>query len=340
MPLLAKDNAFRSQILDFVEDKLGLGLWVWDYTERRLYWSRGLFRMLQLDQAADSASFETLRRLIHPDDNSAFQHFIHLLDRQFSMDREFRVILRDNRIKWVRKYGELSTTQDGRRRMLGFLVDITLRKEKELDLAYLHERGAILERNTGMCFWNASRDGSWINVPQWTEWTGQSAEDMQNGGWLDYVHPDDRERIIAANEKTRAEGGSIAEDFRIKLRGGHYIEVSVRGAEVKNRLHDASEWTGVMVWRNIERSAKPAPTVSGRQIRAARALLNWTAADLAKVSHISVSSIRRIEDHDGVTQTRDTTIDKIRHAIEAAGVDFIAGNDGDQIIRLRAASEP
>jgi hypothetical protein len=71
------------------------------------------------------------------------------------------------------------------------------------------------------------------------------------------------------------------------------------------------------------------------QIRAARALVKWSAEDLARHSAVSLRTIRRAElaeRHPSMTVPNDLAI---RHAFEAAGVEFIDENGGGPGVRLR-----
>lgn len=60
--------------------------------------------------------------------------------------------------------------------------------------------------------------------------------------------------------------------------------------------------------------------IEARQIRAARALLDWTRDDLAKASGVSVPALTQIEGEHRLA--RGSSLDKIRQALEAAGVVF------------------
>jgi transcriptional regulator with XRE-family HTH domain len=74
--------------------------------------------------------------------------------------------------------------------------------------------------------------------------------------------------------------------------------------------------------------------LSGSQIRAARALLKWNAADLARQSALGVNTIRRAE---AAERTSLTTANElaIRRALETAGIEFISENGGGPGVRLR-----
>ena len=65
--------------------------------------------------------------------------------------------------------------------------------------------------------------------------------------------------------------------------------------------------------------------ITPAQIRAARALLGWRQADLAKASGISEIAIKNIErDH---TDPKATTLTAIQGAFLKAGVIFLDPND-------------
>ena len=75
--------------------------------------------------------------------------------------------------------------------------------------------------------------------------------------------------------------------------------------------------------------------VAGFQIRAARAVLGWSAEDLARASAVSLRTIRRAEltdIHTSMTAPNDLSV---RRALELAGVEFIDQNGGGPGVRLR-----
>jgi hypothetical protein len=76
------------------------------------------------------------------------------------------------------------------------------------------------------------------------------------------------------------------------------------------------------------------PLTSG-QIRAGRALIRWTAEDLARVSALAVTTIRRAELTENQTSLTAANDLAIRRALESAGVEFIDENGGGPGVRLR-----
>jgi hypothetical protein len=76
------------------------------------------------------------------------------------------------------------------------------------------------------------------------------------------------------------------------------------------------------------------------QIRAARALLRWSAVDLAKESSVGVNTIRRAEVAGNDTSLTAANELAIRRVLEAAGVEFIDENGGGPGVRLRKDHRP
>ncbi|WP_036055056.1 helix-turn-helix transcriptional regulator [Bradyrhizobium sp. URHD0069] len=74
--------------------------------------------------------------------------------------------------------------------------------------------------------------------------------------------------------------------------------------------------------------------VSIRQVKAARALLGWSQEELAVAAEVSLPTIKRLEADDGPLGGRSETADKIRKALQSAGVEFINENGGGAGVRL------
>ncbi len=75
--------------------------------------------------------------------------------------------------------------------------------------------------------------------------------------------------------------------------------------------------------------------MSIRQIKAARALLGWSQADLAQMSKVSEPTIARLEASDGELGGREVTARKIQEAFEAAGILFLDSDGLGPGVRLK-----
>ena len=79
--------------------------------------------------------------------------------------------------------------------------------------------------------------------------------------------------------------------------------------------------------------------VTGPQMRAARALLGLSGERLAELSGVSLVAIRRAETDRGTAGMMRANGNAIRHALELAGIEFIAENGGGAGVRLRMVSK-
>lgn len=68
------------------------------------------------------------------------------------------------------------------------------------------------------------------------------------------------------------------------------------------------------------------------QCRMARAALGWTTQDLAREASVGANTINRFE---AGQDARVSSVDKMRTALEAAGVEFIPQNGGGAGVRMR-----
>lgn len=74
--------------------------------------------------------------------------------------------------------------------------------------------------------------------------------------------------------------------------------------------------------------------ITSEQLRAARALLQWDQKRLASASKVSTATIKRLEPLSGPLRANQVTIEALRSALEAAGVEFIPENGGGPGVRL------
>ena len=68
------------------------------------------------------------------------------------------------------------------------------------------------------------------------------------------------------------------------------------------------------------------------QLKMARAAAGWGVRDLAKKAGVTANTVTRIENG---ADAKQSTMDKLQHALEAAGIEFIDENGGGPGVRLR-----
>jgi PAS domain S-box-containing protein len=123
--------------------------------------------------------------------------------------------------------------------------DVTQQRQAEASLRASEERFRSLVMATSQIVWVGVPDGRMIaDSPSWRAFTGQSYEEWKDYGWLDALHPDDRERVRTEWERSVSEGRIYESEHRVRHRGGQYRWTSVRAVPVLNPDGSIREWVG------------------------------------------------------------------------------------------------
>ncbi len=110
--------------------------------------------------------------------------------------------------------------------------NITARKEAEREVWESQERYRALVEASAQVIWTWKEGGIEKMSPlrQWWETTtGQPADDIATFGWLDIVHPDDRDRVKKIWEEAMAKNTNFEMEYRLRARDGKYVHVEIRG---------------------------------------------------------------------------------------------------------------
>ncbi|MEP6605034.1 MAG: hypothetical protein ABJA60_02830 [Nitrosospira sp.] len=79
--------------------------------------------------------------------------------------------------------------------------------------------------------------------------------------------------------------------------------------------------------------------ISGPTIRGARGLLGWSVETLAEQAHVGSATILRIEHAAQDTYGQRKSVEKILHALEEGGVNFVKLDSGEYCISLEAHAD-
>ena len=85
--------------------------------------------------------------------------------------------------------------------------------------------------------------------------------------WLQVLHPDDAERMTAADAEARRTLSSLFAEYRMIARDGHVVWVSEKAAVVEDEASGRVYWQGVMVDITDRRNAEDALAASERRYR-------------------------------------------------------------------------
>lgn len=117
-----------------------LGSWELDWQAKKLYWSDGMYHLLELSPS-QLPNYSLFQQRIHPDDLKASREVLkEAIKSGKSFKHIHRLLLEDNKIKWVIERGKSFYDKNKRIvRIHGTIQDITRLKETEDKLRELNE---------------------------------------------------------------------------------------------------------------------------------------------------------------------------------------------------------
>jgi PAS domain S-box-containing protein len=118
-------------------------------------------------------------------------------------------------------------------------------------------------------FWDpTTRAGQFESTQHWwEEITGQTPEQQQGEGWLERVHPDDRERARVAWGASMTSGESYRVEYRILDRSGEARSVLSRAVAVRGPAGEIREWVGSLTDVTEQRRGEEALRASEERYR-------------------------------------------------------------------------
>lgn len=131
----------------------------------------------------------------------------------------------------------------------GFLKigqDMTLRRQHEIALMESEERFRLLATTVPHLVFRSTTEGrrTWAS-PQWTAYTGMSDEQSEGYGWLDAIHPEDREVALVKWDEAGEEGESYYGEHRIRRKqDGMYRWHQTRAVPIHFSMDGPMEWVG------------------------------------------------------------------------------------------------
>jgi diguanylate cyclase (GGDEF)-like protein/PAS domain S-box-containing protein len=168
-------------------------------------------------------------------------------------DFEYRAIAADGRLVWLRDLVHVETDPAGNpRRLRGLTLDITERKVAEQRLRAAEARyRALVEQIPAVTYIDAiDESSSTIYMsPQIESILGYPADEWLRDPklWPKLLHPDDRERVLAANARTNRTGEGFREEYRLLTRDGRVVWLRDEATLMRDEIGRPEFWQGLMV---------------------------------------------------------------------------------------------
>jgi two-component system CheB/CheR fusion protein len=132
----------------------------------------------------------------------------------------------DTFVMRIRPYRTIDNVIDG---VVMTFVEITDRKAYEVRLAEREQRFRALVDASSQIVWTTNAAGEIEeDSPSWRQFTGQTYDQWKGFGWLDAIHPDDRERVNALWQKAVTDKSTANVEYRLRHASGAWRWNDVR----------------------------------------------------------------------------------------------------------------
>lgn len=126
------------------------------------------------------------------------------------------------------------------------MVDIEDRKRSENELRDSNQRFAAAVSAIHGILWTNAPDGRMTGEQRgWQDLTGQSQQQYQDHGWLDAVHPDDRQGSHDSWQAAVAAKSTYTWEHRVRHRNGEWRNFAIRAVPSLDEQGNIREWVGV-----------------------------------------------------------------------------------------------
>ncbi|MEG4144368.1 PAS domain S-box protein [Microcoleus sp. Pol12B5] len=219
---------------------------------------------------------------IYPDDRErTSQAWMEAVQTKSLFDIEYRIRRTDGNYRYFQGRGVPIVDQNGNiREWIGTCNDIHDRKQAENAIKQSEERYRSLIVATSQIAWTADVEGRCPDMPSWRAYTGQTEAEALGFGWLDAIHPDDRERTNQVWMEAVTTRSVYDIEYRIRGADGNYRYFQGRGVPILDEEGNIREWVGTCTDIHDRKQAEDAIKQSEERYRsliAATSQIVWTA---------------------------------------------------------------
>jgi two-component system, cell cycle sensor histidine kinase and response regulator CckA len=197
-----------------------VGLWDWDLTTNKVFFSHEYKRQLGFADHEISDALSEWESRVHPDDLAGALARVNAYLKEPSPDfrNEFRMRHKDGSCRWILAQASVVMDESGKpARLLGSHIDITERKRAEEALRESEQRFKVALKNSPVNVSTQDLDlrYTWIYNPQ----LGYSPPEVVGKTDYDLLPPDTAEQVIALKRNALAADSTLREEVSIAYDG-------------------------------------------------------------------------------------------------------------------------
>lgn len=197
---LEQQVAARVAALNEAQRIARVGSWEIDVATQAMMWSEELYRIYEAPPQAPVDRPDLTIQRIHPDDHERYQRdVVAAITAQQPFDVDLRILTQNDNIRYIQTKGQPIFNPQGEViKLAGTVADITDRKHAEVSFQTSEQRYASLAAAAPVGIFRTDAAGHCIYVNhRWCQIAGLTPDEAKGEGWVQGLHPDDRDRVSA-----------------------------------------------------------------------------------------------------------------------------------------------
>ncbi|WP_299812006.1 PAS domain-containing sensor histidine kinase [uncultured Roseibium sp.] len=208
------------------------GLFDWDLSRGRMFWSSSLYELLGREPKDDILSFADVADITHPDDIDLLGLAEHLLESgETLVDETFRMRHADGSWIWLRARGEIqSETGRAEPHLIGICIDITEqhRLAEQSRMADLRLRDAIETISEAFVLWNHKNELVICNSNYQSLHSLPSSVIKSGTPYKDVMAAASNAEVAPQPVTVTQRGGAPDGSYEAQLEDGRWLQISER----------------------------------------------------------------------------------------------------------------
>ncbi|MCY7327940.1 MAG: PAS domain-containing protein, partial [Saprospiraceae bacterium] len=314
-----------------------LGIWDYNPLTEELRFDEATMALFEHNPAV-LVNLDAFWNKMHPDDQGPA-----LVKMQGALDptlpdnyhAEYRLLLATGVIRWIEATGQAFFDENKvPLRFSGTVQDITDRKEADNVLRMTTERFRLLADSMPQFVWTANIQGklNYFNRAVY-DYSGLPPDEVDQDGWLQIVHPDDRTQNVQRWMHSIQTGEDFLFEHRFRRQDGEYRWQLSRAVSQRDEQGNIQLWVGTST--NIHDQKRSAQELEN-QVRERTRELEKSNANLKK-SNANLAEFTYVASHDLQEPLRK--IQAFANLILHKEYQSLSGNAQDYFQRMHRTAE-
>jgi len=231
--------------LNIVIDASEHGTWDYNVKTGKIHYSERYLEIFGYKNMVE-LKHEDLVKQIHPDDLKVRAAAFETAYATGLLNYQLRIVWKDGSVHWIEAKGKVFYDEKGKPdHLIGTVRDITNERSRQHELQESEQKFRLLADSMPQFIWTGDAEGNlnYFNQSIY-KYSGLTAELIEKDGWLQIVHPDEREENVKQWIESVTTGKGFIFEHRFRRSDGEYRWQLSRAIPQRDANGNIQMWVG------------------------------------------------------------------------------------------------